>query len=170
MLKGRRVLRSTAPENSLKTPENSPKSEFSTLWKHFFHCVEKSRKLFPLCGKIAESFSIAWKNRQNIFHCVENSADRTSKKRLRYGYGRCGGGVAFLVKRQQGGRGGLRGGLVLDGWPVPRKNATSQKALILGGFADLRALKLILSKHLAEEYACCVLNRRYLPIDFRVKT
>ncbi len=25
---------------------------FSTLWKHFFHCVEKSRKSFPYCGKL----------------------------------------------------------------------------------------------------------------------
>jgi hypothetical protein len=24
---------------------------FSTPWKHFFHCVEKSRKVFPLRGK-----------------------------------------------------------------------------------------------------------------------
>jgi len=46
VLKGRRVLRSTAPENSLKTPENSPKTEFSTLWKHFFHCVEKMARFF----------------------------------------------------------------------------------------------------------------------------
>jgi hypothetical protein len=52
VLKGRRVLRSTAPENSPKTPENSPKSEFSTVWTNSFHCVEKSRKLFPLCGKL----------------------------------------------------------------------------------------------------------------------
>jgi len=58
---GRRVLRSTAPREQPKTTENSPKTEFSTLWKHFFHCVEKTAKVFPLCGKIAESFSIAWK-------------------------------------------------------------------------------------------------------------
>jgi len=70
---GRRVLRSTAPENSPKTPENSLKTEFSTLWKHFFHCVEKSRKLFPLRGKIGQIFSIAWKNLENIFHAVEKS-------------------------------------------------------------------------------------------------
>ena len=25
---------------------------FSTVWKHFFHCVEKSTKYFPLCGKL----------------------------------------------------------------------------------------------------------------------
>ncbi len=24
---------------------------FSTLWKHFFHCVEKTRNFFPYCGK-----------------------------------------------------------------------------------------------------------------------
>jgi len=55
------VLRSTAPENSPKTPENSPKSEFSTLWKHLFHCVENTAKVFPLRGKNGKSFSIAWK-------------------------------------------------------------------------------------------------------------
>ena len=43
----------------------------------FFHTVEKS---FPLRGKIAEKFSIAWKNPaffstlwKNVFHSVENS-------------------------------------------------------------------------------------------------
>ena len=35
---------------------------FSTLWKTFFHTVEKFRKVFPLCGKICESFSIVWKS------------------------------------------------------------------------------------------------------------
>jgi hypothetical protein len=69
---GRRVLRSTAPREQPKTPENSPKTEFSTLWKHFFHCVEKSRKLFPLCGKNGKSFSIVWKTDEKFFHCVEN--------------------------------------------------------------------------------------------------
>jgi len=71
VLKGRRVLRSTAPSEQPKTPENSLKTEFSTLWKHSFHCVEKSRKLFPLCGKNGQSFSIVWKNPENFFHCVE---------------------------------------------------------------------------------------------------
>ena len=66
MLKGRRVLRSTAPSEQPKTPENIPKTEFSTLWKHSFHCVEKSRILFPLCGKIAESFSIALKTWRSV--------------------------------------------------------------------------------------------------------
>ena len=71
MLKGRRVLRSTAPENSPKTPKNSLKSGFSTPWKKFFHCVENRRKVFPLCGKngpffpqcgkITKKFSILWK-------------------------------------------------------------------------------------------------------------
>jgi hypothetical protein len=44
------VLRSTAPENSPKTPENSHKTEFSTVWTNSFHCVEKRRKVFPLRG------------------------------------------------------------------------------------------------------------------------
>ena len=41
---------------------------FSTVWKKFFHCVEKSGKSFPLCGKIGrifppcgKKFSIVWK-------------------------------------------------------------------------------------------------------------
>ena len=29
------------------------------------------RAVFPLCGKIAESFSIAWKNSEIVFHTVE---------------------------------------------------------------------------------------------------
>ena len=65
---GRRVLRSTAPREQPKTPENSLKSEFSTVWKKFFHCVEKMglffhsvETFFPLCGKIAKKFSIVWK-------------------------------------------------------------------------------------------------------------
>jgi hypothetical protein len=37
---------------------------FSTAWKTFFHCVEKSRKLFPWCGKLllgtAAAVSLAW--------------------------------------------------------------------------------------------------------------
>ena len=78
---GRRFLRSTAPSEHPKTPENSPKTKFSTVWTNSFHCVEKRRKVFPLCGKIGlifpqcgNIFSIVWKNRENIFHCVENSA------------------------------------------------------------------------------------------------
>ena len=53
------------------------------MWKnpeYFFHCVEKTAKVFPLCGKIAESFSIAWKKRacfstvwKIFFHSVEKS-------------------------------------------------------------------------------------------------
>ena len=79
MLKGRRVLRSTAPSKQPKTTENSLNSEFSTVWTNSFHCVEKRRKVFPLCGKIglffpqcgnffplcgkiAKKFSIVWKN------------------------------------------------------------------------------------------------------------
>ena len=36
--------------------------KFSTVWKTFFHSVEKSAKVFPLRGKSAGSFSIAWKS------------------------------------------------------------------------------------------------------------
>ena len=46
--------------------------DFSTLWKNIFHCVEKPGKSFPLCGKTGKKFSIAWKNREKVFHCVEN--------------------------------------------------------------------------------------------------
>ena len=53
--------------------------QFSTLWKKVFHCVEKSPKSFPLCGKnrpffphCGKKFSIAWKIREKVFHCVEN--------------------------------------------------------------------------------------------------
>ena len=42
--------------------------QFSTLWKHFFHCVEKSRNIFPLRGKNrpvfprrGKKFSTPWK-------------------------------------------------------------------------------------------------------------
>ena len=45
---------------------------FSTVWKKVFHSVEKFPKVFPLCGKTAESFSIVWKKRSKFFHCVEN--------------------------------------------------------------------------------------------------
>ncbi len=36
-------------------------TQFSTLWKNVFHAVEKWPKVFPLCGKSAQSFSIVWK-------------------------------------------------------------------------------------------------------------
>ncbi len=39
----------------------------------FFHTVEKPRKGFPYRGKTGPKFSILWKNRENIFHTVENS-------------------------------------------------------------------------------------------------
>ena len=55
----------------------------SIVWKNpenFFHCVEKTANVFPLCGKIAESISIAWKKRacfstvwKHFFHSVEKS-------------------------------------------------------------------------------------------------
>jgi len=32
-------------------------------WKKIFHAVEKSAKVFPLHGKIAETFSTPWKTR-----------------------------------------------------------------------------------------------------------
>jgi hypothetical protein len=83
MLKGRRALRSTAPENSPKPPENSLKSGFSTVWKKFFHCVENSRKVFPLCGKIGQIFSIVWKILQKLFHTVENLAAAYRQQYLR---------------------------------------------------------------------------------------
>ena len=39
-------------------PQALAAKKFSTLWKHFFHCVEKSRKSFPYCGKLFFSFFI----------------------------------------------------------------------------------------------------------------
>jgi len=55
---------------------------FSIVWKKrqkFFHCVEKSLKVFPFRGKngpvfpqCGKYFSIAWKNREKVFHTVEN--------------------------------------------------------------------------------------------------
>ena len=38
---------------NLFTSRAAPASpqQFSTLWKHFFHSVEKPRKSFPTCGK-----------------------------------------------------------------------------------------------------------------------
>ena len=77
------MLRSTAPSEQPKTTENSLKSEFSTPWKHSFHCVENWRNVFPLCGKngpvfpqCGKYFSIAWKNRGKVFHTVENFIGR----------------------------------------------------------------------------------------------
>ena len=43
-----------------------PPSPFSTPWNFFL-------KVFPLRGKSAQTFSIAWKIRPNFFHCVEKS-------------------------------------------------------------------------------------------------
>jgi hypothetical protein len=40
------------------------------VWKKpemFFHCVEKTAKVFPLRGKFAEIFSIVWKTRWAAF-------------------------------------------------------------------------------------------------------
>ena len=87
------------------------------MWTNSFHCVEKRRKVFPLCGKndpffpqCGKYFSIVWKNREKVFHTVENSAGRDSpaaadsrKNRLRDGFGFYGGGGALVVQRQQGG-------------------------------------------------------------------
>ena len=37
-----------------------------------FPPVENGRRIFPQCGNI---FSIVWKNREKVFHCVENLGD-----------------------------------------------------------------------------------------------
>jgi hypothetical protein len=73
-----------------QTTENSPKTEFSTVWTNSFHCVENLRNIFPLCGKnglffpqCGKYFSIAWKNREKVFHTVENfqiRSPRTGKR------------------------------------------------------------------------------------------
>ena len=40
-------------------PDPAAGQKFSTLWKTFFHCVEKSRKSFPWCGKLALALLLA---------------------------------------------------------------------------------------------------------------
>ena len=37
--------------------------DFSTVWKIFFHSVEKWINFFPQCGKISEGFSMVWNSR-----------------------------------------------------------------------------------------------------------
>jgi hypothetical protein len=43
--------------------------KFSTVWKTFFHSVEKFAKSFPWCGKNRRKSSTVWKT---FFHSVEN--------------------------------------------------------------------------------------------------
>jgi len=43
---------STDPVLVLNGDSLVPNLEFSTVWKTFFHCVEKSGNIFPLCGKL----------------------------------------------------------------------------------------------------------------------
>ena len=79
--------------SSLKPPITALKPSFphrgnilSIVWKNvekFFHCVEKSLKVFPLRGKIGQIFSIVWKNQQILFHSVENHAPACRKYFLR---------------------------------------------------------------------------------------
>jgi hypothetical protein len=60
-------------------PARQKRPPFSTAWKNglsrfsgIFHTVEKLAKSFPYRGKLAEYFSIPWKNQQKVFHTVEN--------------------------------------------------------------------------------------------------
>ena len=48
--------------------------------------MEKSRKVFPLCGKIAKTFSIVWKNPEKVFHTVENFGFRGVSQCLGVGF------------------------------------------------------------------------------------
>ena len=71
------------PKTALKPSFPHCGNIFSIVWKNpenFFHCVEKSLKVFPLRGKngpvfpqCGKYFSIAWKNREKVFHTVENT-------------------------------------------------------------------------------------------------
>jgi len=68
---------------------------FSIVWKKrqkFFHCMEKTLKVFPLRGKngpvfpqCGKYFSIAWKNREKVFHTVENSTSKGFPSHVRAG-------------------------------------------------------------------------------------
>ena len=60
------------PRQLRPLPRGNRRLSFSTPWKHFFHCVEKPRNIFPLCGKIGrffphcgKLFSTVWKNLLN---------------------------------------------------------------------------------------------------------
>jgi len=46
-------------------------AEFSTLWKNFFHTVEKVPPIFPHRGKTRPDFSTQWKNFARFFHTME---------------------------------------------------------------------------------------------------
>ena len=35
-----------------RTNRSACRKKFSTVWKHFFHCVKKTGKSFPYCGKV----------------------------------------------------------------------------------------------------------------------
>jgi hypothetical protein len=68
------ILLSLIVSSFPKHPVQPAGAGFSTVWKNNFHSVENFTKVFPLCGKIAQSFSIAWKNPRNFFHSVEKSS------------------------------------------------------------------------------------------------
>ena len=72
------ALRRRAALAELRRCGKSPDEVDFAAVDGFFHSVEKPRKLFPLCGKIPESFSIVWKNPgkfstvwKKVFHSVE---------------------------------------------------------------------------------------------------
>ena len=87
MLKGRRVLRSTAPENSLKTPENSPITKFSTLWKKFFHCVEVFHTVENLRRDMIQIYKICLLNHPAPLPKGKAQSSNTNQRgRCRFGY------------------------------------------------------------------------------------
>ena len=103
---------------------------FSIVWKNgenIFHCVEKSgcffhsvETFFPLCGKIAKSFSIVWKNggagNERRFPAWGAAERRGSSRRP----GVAGAGPDSPTAR---GRGGLRGEQPTPGRGKPAPSA-----------------------------------------------
>ncbi len=72
------ALRRRAALAELRRCGKSPDEVDFAAVDGFFHSVEKPAKVFPLCGKTGESFSIVWKNPGNfstvwkkVFHSVE---------------------------------------------------------------------------------------------------
>ena len=59
-------------------PIQAASCKFSTLWKHFFHCVEKSRNIFPLCGKLALAAFLGLPSAASAARLVEDFAPESA--------------------------------------------------------------------------------------------